>query len=276
MRLRRDRFADLIRRQLDLFAEDEEELFARLEDAEQAYDAAVRGGTPRRLTATRKLLLENIARGSRELRDRYAETLGYKAEVRAGFRARRDRASEATAGVRRGTYADRGLRPDRRYADGRARGPRRIDRLVCVPRFDSGACFAACSATPRTAGGCSPRARSIAVAALPRRHARAGDRVHRPTTARCASSTSCPRGTRPTSCGSSRASRAVCRCGWSSSSASTTARSCPWVRRRDDGTGIAIGGPDALASHAGAAQRRGPDAPSPSSWSRPGERYRSC
>ena len=62
------------------------------------------------------------------------------------------------------------------------------------------------------------------------------------------------------------------RCGWSSCSASTTARSCPWVRRLDgDARGDRRPG-RASARHAGRARRRGPDAPSPSSRSREGER----
>ena len=42
MRLRRSRFADLVSRQLDLFADEEAELFAEADEAERAYDAAAR------------------------------------------------------------------------------------------------------------------------------------------------------------------------------------------------------------------------------------------
>jgi len=39
---RRNRFADLVRRQLDLFATDEADLLAEADEAERAYDAAAR------------------------------------------------------------------------------------------------------------------------------------------------------------------------------------------------------------------------------------------
>ena len=42
MRFRRDRFGDLVRRQLDLFAEDEDDLLREADAAEKAYDAAER------------------------------------------------------------------------------------------------------------------------------------------------------------------------------------------------------------------------------------------
>ncbi len=42
MIFRQNRFADLVRRQLDLFAEEEAALFAEAAEAERAYDAAER------------------------------------------------------------------------------------------------------------------------------------------------------------------------------------------------------------------------------------------
>ncbi|MDQ3162945.1 MAG: hypothetical protein M3Q92_08980 [Actinomycetota bacterium] len=44
MNLGRRRFADLVQRQLDLFAAEQAELLAELDDAERAYDAAEREG----------------------------------------------------------------------------------------------------------------------------------------------------------------------------------------------------------------------------------------
>ena len=42
MKFRRNRFGDLVQRQLDLFAEDEDELLREAEAAERTYDAAER------------------------------------------------------------------------------------------------------------------------------------------------------------------------------------------------------------------------------------------
>lgn len=74
MRLRRDRFDELVRRQLDLFAEDERELLAEAAAAERAYDAAERDEAEEAYDDY-QLVLESIADGLEELRDGYASTL---------------------------------------------------------------------------------------------------------------------------------------------------------------------------------------------------------
>ena len=74
MRLRRDRFADLVRRQLDLFAEDEVELLREADEAERAYDAAEREDAEEAY-GDYQLVLEAIADRLGELRDAYSRTL---------------------------------------------------------------------------------------------------------------------------------------------------------------------------------------------------------
>lgn len=74
MRLRRVRFDELVRRQLDLFAEDERELLAEAAAAERAYDAAERDEAEESY-GDYQLVLESIADGLEELRDAYASTL---------------------------------------------------------------------------------------------------------------------------------------------------------------------------------------------------------
>jgi hypothetical protein len=71
---RRDRFGDLIRRQLDLFAEDEAELLRAAEVAEEVYDAADREDAEEAY-GDYQLVLESIADQLEELRDTYASTL---------------------------------------------------------------------------------------------------------------------------------------------------------------------------------------------------------
>jgi hypothetical protein len=70
----RRRFGELIDRQLDLFEQDNTELFERLEDAEDEYRRAGRGEAEERFGDLQELLAEG---GERlvELRDSYAETL---------------------------------------------------------------------------------------------------------------------------------------------------------------------------------------------------------
>ena len=80
MRLRRDRFGDLIRRQLDLFSEDEHELLREAEAAERTYDAAEREEAEEAY-ADYQLVLESIADRLEELRDTYASTLGSDADI---------------------------------------------------------------------------------------------------------------------------------------------------------------------------------------------------
>jgi hypothetical protein len=71
---RRDRFGELVRRQLDLFAEDESELLAEADAAERAYDAAEREEAEEAY-GDYQLVLEAIADRLEELRDTYAATL---------------------------------------------------------------------------------------------------------------------------------------------------------------------------------------------------------
>lgn len=75
MSFRRDRFGDLVRRQLDLFAEDEAELLREADEAERAYDAADREDAEEAY-GDLQLVLESIADRLEELRDTYASTLG--------------------------------------------------------------------------------------------------------------------------------------------------------------------------------------------------------
>jgi hypothetical protein len=70
----RRRFGELIDRQLDLFEQDNTELFERLEDAEDEYRRAGRGEAEERFGDLQELLAEG-GETLVELRDAYAETL---------------------------------------------------------------------------------------------------------------------------------------------------------------------------------------------------------
>ena len=100
---------------------------------------------------------------------------------------------------------------------------------LCLPRFDSPACFAALLGDDgagrwRLAPAAGGPARA---AALSRRLAGAGERMGHPLRAPCGWWTSCrPAGRRLTSCGSWRAWRGGCRCARSCGCASTTDTSC--------------------------------------------------
>ncbi|HWL34079.1 MAG TPA: hypothetical protein VNP89_10795 [Gaiellaceae bacterium] len=74
MIFRRDRFGDLVRRQLDLFAEDDAELVQEAEDAERAYDEAERDEAEEAY-GDYQLVLEAIADRLGEIRDSYVATL---------------------------------------------------------------------------------------------------------------------------------------------------------------------------------------------------------
>ena len=74
MIFRRDRFGDLIRRQLELFAEDDAELLREAEAAERAYDQAERDDAEEAY-GDYQLVLEAIADRLSEIRDVYAATL---------------------------------------------------------------------------------------------------------------------------------------------------------------------------------------------------------
>jgi len=77
---RRNRFADLVRRQLDLFAEDEAELLREAEAAERKYDAADREEAEEAY-GDYQLVLEAVADRLGELRDTYASTLGSDTDI---------------------------------------------------------------------------------------------------------------------------------------------------------------------------------------------------
>jgi hypothetical protein len=68
------RFGDLIERQLDLFEQDNGELFERVADAEADYRSAGRGEAEERFSDLQELLTEGTD-GLIELRDTYAQTL---------------------------------------------------------------------------------------------------------------------------------------------------------------------------------------------------------
>ena len=74
MRLRRDRFGELVRRQLDLFAEDEAELLAEAETAERVYDEADREEAEEAF-GDYQLVLDAIADRLVDVRDTYGRTL---------------------------------------------------------------------------------------------------------------------------------------------------------------------------------------------------------
>ena len=71
---RQSRFHDLVRRQLDLFAEDEADLIEEAEEAERAYDRAAREDAEEAY-GDFQLVLEAGAERLAELRDTYAATL---------------------------------------------------------------------------------------------------------------------------------------------------------------------------------------------------------
>jgi hypothetical protein len=83
---RRGRFADLVRRQLDLFAEDEAELLAELDTAESAYDEAAREDAEEAY-GDFQLVLDAGAERLADVRDTYAGTLDEDAaaEYEAAF-----------------------------------------------------------------------------------------------------------------------------------------------------------------------------------------------
>ena len=74
MIFRRDRFGELVRRQLDLFAEDEAELLGEAEAAERRYDGAERDEAEDAY-GDFQLVLEAVSERLEELRDAYAATL---------------------------------------------------------------------------------------------------------------------------------------------------------------------------------------------------------
>ena len=100
MSFRRNRFGDLVRRQLDLFAEDEADLLREADDAERAYDAADRADAEEAY-GDLQLVLESIAERLEEIRDTYASTLDAAADAayaQAFARAARKRFPKLPAG----------------------------------------------------------------------------------------------------------------------------------------------------------------------------------
>ncbi len=87
---RRARFAELVRRQLELFAADEAELLAEADEAERAYDAADRDDAEEAY-GDYQLVLDAAGERLAELRDTYAATLDEDAA--AEYEAAFDRAA---------------------------------------------------------------------------------------------------------------------------------------------------------------------------------------
>ncbi len=74
MIFRRDRFGDLVRRQLDLFEEDEAELLREADAAARAYDDAAREDAEEAY-GDYQLVLESFVEALETVRDTYATTL---------------------------------------------------------------------------------------------------------------------------------------------------------------------------------------------------------
>jgi hypothetical protein len=83
---RSDRFDDLVRTQLDLFAEDEAELLAEAEEADEAQTRADRGEAEE-LYGDYQFVVDAIGEGLLDIRETYVATLEDDAadEYRAAF-----------------------------------------------------------------------------------------------------------------------------------------------------------------------------------------------
>ena len=90
MIFRRDRFGELIRRQLDLFVEDEAELLREAEAAERVYDGADRDSAEEAY-GDYQLVLEAIGDALADRRDTYAATLAD--DAREAYEREFDRAA---------------------------------------------------------------------------------------------------------------------------------------------------------------------------------------
>ncbi len=100
---------------------------------------------------------------------------------------------------------------------------------LCVPRFDSGAVFAALLGRPDDHGRwlLAPAGGIERVERQYRPNTFVLETTFHTDTAWCESSTACPSASAPSSsCGSSSACRVACRCRWTLASASTTAPRC--------------------------------------------------
>lgn len=101
MIFRRNRFGDLVRRQLDLFEEDEAALLREADTAVRAYDDAEREDAEEAYSDY-QLVLESVVESLEALRDTYARTLDddlRDAYERAFDRAARKRFPTLTAGL---------------------------------------------------------------------------------------------------------------------------------------------------------------------------------
>ena len=101
MIFRRQRFGDLVRRQLDVFEEDEAELLREAETAVRAYDAAEREDAEEAY-GDYQLVLESVVESLEEFRDTYAMTLdddSRDAYEQTFSRAARKRFPTLTAGL---------------------------------------------------------------------------------------------------------------------------------------------------------------------------------
>ena len=90
MIFRRNRFGELIRRQLDLFVEDETDLLREAEAAERVYDGADRDSAEEAY-GDYQLVVEAIADALADLRNAYAATLD--GDVREAYEHEFDRAA---------------------------------------------------------------------------------------------------------------------------------------------------------------------------------------
>jgi hypothetical protein len=98
---RRNRFGDLVRRQLDLFEEDEADLLQEADTAARAYDDAERDEAEEAYSDY-QLVLESVVESLEELRDTYAMTLdddSREAYEQAFVRAARKRFPTLTAAL---------------------------------------------------------------------------------------------------------------------------------------------------------------------------------
>jgi len=98
---RRNRFGDLVRRQLDLFEEDEADLLREADTAARAYDDAERDEAEEAYSDY-QLVLESVVDSLEELRDTYAMTLdddSREAYEQAFVRAARKRFPTLTAAL---------------------------------------------------------------------------------------------------------------------------------------------------------------------------------
>ena len=101
MIFRRNRFGDLVRRQLDLFEEDEADLLREADTAARAYDDAEREEAEEAYSDY-QLVLESVVESLEELRDTYAMTLNddsREAYEQAFGRAARKRFPTLTAAL---------------------------------------------------------------------------------------------------------------------------------------------------------------------------------